>query len=126
MPGVLQNIPNFRRIVYGGADKKPIPVLQELSETILTKYQRHFILAGISRLCSFYLPAKYTKEDERRAVFRVWPGSGISPSSDGSHEYIEVPFGTMHDTGFQLELVEIQSDDNLSAPQGVHLSRRSG
>ncbi len=118
--------PNFRKIVYGGTDRKPIPVLQELTETILTKYRRHFILAGISRLCGFYLPARYSKEFERRAVFRVWAGDGISPSFDGSHEYLEVPFGAMHDTGFKLELVEIQSDDNLSVPQGVHLSRRSG
>lgn len=117
--------PNFRRIVYGGADQKPIPVLRELSETILTKYRRHFILAGISRLCSFYLPATYSKEFERRAVFRVWQGGGVSPSSDGSHEYVEVPFGQMHGTGFQLELIEIQSDDNLSVSPGIRLSRRS-
>ncbi len=116
---------NFRKIVYGGIDREPIPVLRDLSETIGDKYHRHFTLAGISRLCAFYLPVTFGKEYERRAVYRVWAESGISASFDGSHEYLQIPFGKMHDTGFQLDLVEIQSDDNVSVPPGVLLTRRS-
>lgn len=123
---VTSKNPDFRKIVYGGNDRKPIPVLRELSEVIFAKYHRHFILSGISRLCAFYLPAVFRKEYERRAVYRVWAESGVSASSDGSHEYLQIPFGKMHDTGFQLDLVEIQTDDDVSVPPGVHLSRRSG
>ena len=106
---VVARNPNFRRIVYGGADR----------------YRRHFILAGISRLCSFYLPAKYSKEFERRAVFRVWAESGVTPGSDGTHEFIEIPFNSAHGTGFELQLLDVQCDDNVTVPPGVTVTRRS-
>lgn len=122
---VVARNPNFRRIVYGGADRKPIPVLHELTRVILDKYRRHFILAGISRLCSFYLPAKYSKEFERRAVFRVWAESGVTPGSDGTHEFIEIPFNSAHGTGFELQLLDVQCDDNVTVPPGVTVTRRS-
>jgi len=117
--------PNYRSLVYGDATAKPIPVLAELDQKILGTYQRHFILKGISRLCAFYLSSGYAKENERRALYRSWPGYGPNPKSDGTHEYIELPLGVMSETGYHLDLLELQSDESLNIPSGYPVVKRN-
>jgi len=117
--------PNYRCLIYGDTTAKPIPVLAELDQKILGTYQRHFVLKGISRLCAFYLSSGYAKENERRALYRTWSGYGPHPKSDGKHEYIELPLGAMSETGYHLDLLEIQSDEALNIPSIYTVVKRN-
>jgi len=117
--------PDFRALVYGESAPKPIPVLTELTKEVLTKYKRHFILAGISRLCAFYLPSVYAREKERRALYRHWPGVGLQPKNDGLYDFIELPLGATTKAGYQLDLLEIQSDENLNVPDSKIVVKRN-
>lgn len=113
---VIASNPNFRRMVYEKTKGKPLPLLNELSKKIKSSYNREFVLAGISRLCAFYLAKDFDVENEYRAYYRSWDGFGPAPKTDGKHQYIGVPLGLMSDTGYQINVKEIQSNENLNIP----------
>lgn len=113
---VTASNPNFRKMVYEKTKGKPLDLLSDLSQCIKSKYDKNFVLAGISRLCAFYLAKEFDIENEYRALYRAWDGFGPAPKHDGNHEYIDIPIGIMSDTGYQIDIEEIQSNENLAIP----------
>ncbi|QIU89495.1 hypothetical protein [Yokenella regensburgei] len=113
---VTASNPNFRKMVYEKTKGKPLDLLSDLSQCIKSKYDKNFVLAGISRLCAFYLAKEFDIENEYRALYRAWDGFGPAPKHDGNHEYIDIPIGMMSDTGYQIDIEEIQSNENLAIP----------
>lgn len=116
--------PDFRRIVYPKKDGKPLALLSELTTIIREKYKREFILKGISRLCAFYLLKKYEIESEFRMLHRYW-GYSPEPKSDGKFDFIEVPLGKMSKIGYQLNIIEIQTNETLQIPSNYHVVPRN-
>lgn len=54
---------NFRKMYYEKVDGEPIKLLSDVTTLIRERFKREFCLAGISRLCAFYLPgSKYGQE----------------------------------------------------------------
>jgi hypothetical protein len=106
--------PDFRKIKYEEAQGKAIPILNDLVTVIRKKYNREFILAGISRLCSFYLPSKWKVENETRILFRVWENNKGLIKNDNLNDYIEIPLEVENGIGFKLEIIEIQTDEDLN------------
>lgn len=116
--------PDFRRIVYPKKDGNPLPILFELTHMIREEYQREFILKGISRLCAFYLSKQYEIESEFRMLHR-YCGLGPKPMNDGEFDFIEVPLGSMSELGYQLNIIEIQTNETLQIPLNYHVVRRN-
>lgn len=117
--------PNFRKIHYELKAGKPIPVLDQLTKSILNKFAREFILKGISRLCSFYLcGTTYGKEREYRMLHRVWENFGPQPTGSGSTSYIELPLDTITECGYRLKVVEVHSCDRPRMPATYLFSKR--
>lgn len=116
---------NFRKIYYEQVKGKQIPLLLDLSSLINQKYKRKFTLKGISRLCSFYLSGDdYGMEREYRLLHRVWDHSGPQPKTDGYYSYIELPLNTMAVCGYEMKVVEVQSDESLDIPSTYIFSKR--
>lgn len=117
--------PNFRKMHYEQTKGKPILLLSELTKCIREKYNREFILKGISRLCSFYLSGTdYGIENEYRALYRVWEGFGPQPKNDGTHSYIELPLDEMSECGYRLNIVEVQANKKPAMPNSYAFSKR--
>lgn len=117
--------PNFRKLHYEQTKGKPIPLLSELTKCIREKYNREFILKGISRLCSFYLSGKdYGIENEYRALYRIWEGFGPQPKRDGAHSYIELPLNAMSECGYRLSIVEVHANESPNMPNSYVFSKR--
>lgn len=117
--------PNFRKLHYEQANGKPIQFLSELTKCIREKYNREFILKGISRLCSFYLSGNdYGIENEYRALYRVWEGLGPQPKIDGVLSYIELPLNEMSECGYQLKIVEVHANKKPNMPTSYVFSKR--
>jgi hypothetical protein len=116
--------PDFRRIIYPSNEGEPLLLLSELTETIREKYKKEFILKGISRLCAFYLLKKYEIESEYRMLHRYW-GYGPKPKNDGEFDFIEVPLGQMSEIGYQLNIIEVQTNEILDIPSKFHVIPRS-
>lgn len=117
---------NFRKLHYEQVEGEPIKLLAELTECVRNKYNREFVLKGISRLCSFYLSGKdYANENEFRLMHRVWEGSEPQPKDDGSHSYIELPIGGMSKCGYQLKIVEVHSIEQPTMPNSYIYSKRN-
>lgn len=118
--------PNFRKIHYEQTKEKPIPLLAELTKHVRDKYNREFILKGISRLCSFYLSGGYGIENEYRALYRVWEGFvGPQPKNHGAKNYIELPLGTMSECGYSLNIIEVQSGEKPNMPTSYIFTKRA-
>ncbi len=117
--------PNFRKLHYEQIKGKPIQLLFELTKCIREKYNREFILKGISRLCSFYLSGKdYGIESEYRALYRVWEGFGPQSRNDGVRSYIELPLNAMSECGYQLRIVEVHANEKPNMPNSYAFSKR--
>lgn len=122
---VVASNPNFRKMRYEQTEGRPICVLSNLSKCLREKYGREFILKGISRLCSFYLSGKdYGKENEYRALYRVWEGFGPQPRTDGSLGYIELPLAVMSECGYKLTITEVHAKDKPKMPESYAFSSR--
>lgn len=117
--------PNLRRVYYPAAANDPIPVLIDLQNCVET-FGKRFTLAGISRLCAFYLHSGFAIEEEVRMLYRKWPGIGPPVSTDGTHEYISLHLEQPSDMGFRISVVEIQTDEPAQfTPFGLSIISRS-
>jgi|AntRauTorcE11898_2_1112593.scaffolds.fasta_scaffold18000_1 hypothetical protein len=117
--------PNFRKIYYEDRPGSPIPLLNELSEMLETDYDRLYLLAGISIICSFYLTKQYEIESEYRMLYKKFDSFGPTIKNDGNSDYIDQKFGVATETGYLLELLEVQSNSSLTVPSGVNLIKRN-
>ena len=116
--------PNFRKLYYEAKSGRPIPVIDQLTKTIRSKYNREFILKGISRLCSFYLSGNdYGKENEYRVLHRTWD-VGPQPIGTGVDSYFEVPLDKMTECGYRLSVVEVHACDKPVMPSSYVFSKR--
>ncbi len=117
--------PNLRKIQYEQTEGTPIKLLSDLTSCVREKYNREFILKGISRLCSFYLSGKdYGIECEYRALYRVWEGLGPQPINNGPSSYIELPLDAMSECGYQLKIVEVHANEKPNMPDSYVFSQR--
>jgi hypothetical protein len=116
--------PNLRLVHYPPRDDQPIALLAELQECA-RRFGKEFVLAGISRLCAFYLHAGLKIEQEVRMLYRKWPGFGPAIENDGTHDYISVPLATGSSTGYQIDIVELQSDNSRFHSSGVPIVPRT-
>ena len=113
---VTASNPNFRKMVYEETKGNPLSLLNELTKVVRESYGREFVLSGISRLCAFYLAKDFDVENEYRALYRYWEGFGPSPKSDGKYQYVGLPLNSMNDTGYQIRVNEIQTNESLNIP----------
>lgn len=117
--------PDFRKMRYEQVEGKPIPVLSKLISCVREKHSREFIIKGISRLCAFYLSGKdYGRENEYRALYRVWEGFGPQAKEDGARSYIELPLKTMSDCGYKLTITEVHAIEKPNMPDCYRFSKR--
>lgn len=119
--------PNFHRIVYEPNPGEPIALIRDLASAIRSNNGRHFILQGISRLCAFYLCGRtYGRENELRALVKIWPDLGPKPKGAGAHSYIEMPLDEMVDEiGFHLKITEVNATSPLeNMPFGCTFNQR--
>ena len=117
--------PNMRKMVYEKTKSNPLPLLSELTGNVKKYYGREFVLSGISRLCAFYLAKEFDVENEYRALYRCWDGFGPSPQSDGRHQYVGLPLDSLSDTGYRIEIEEIQTNENLNIPSQYAITPRN-
>ncbi|WP_298150288.1 hypothetical protein [Flavobacterium sp.] len=122
---VTASNPNFRRMVYESYKGKPIPLLSDLTNVIRTSYSREFVLSGISRLCAFFLSNEFDIENEYRALYRYWDGFGTLPKYDGKYQYVGLPLDVMTDTGYQIIISEIQTNETLNIPSKYIVTKRN-
>jgi hypothetical protein len=116
---------NFRKIYYEKVDGEPINLLSDVVTLIRERINREFSLAGISRLCAFYLPgSKYGREKEYRLLHRVWDHSGPQPIGHGPNSYIEIPFGTPT-VGYSLKITQVCGYEQPTFATGVPFVFRS-
>ena len=113
---VTASNPNFRKMIYEKTKNKPIKLLSELCQKIKVEYGRTFILSGVSRLCAFYLAKEFDCENEYRALYKSWSEFGPRPQTDGQTKYISIPLGLMSETGYKIEVCEIQTSGSLDIP----------
>ncbi|MEZ8138803.1 hypothetical protein ACED34_25185 [Vibrio splendidus] len=106
----------FKNIVYDKSKGAPIEVIKEITDLIESKYNRKFILHGISKLCAFYLSNDFKLENEFRILLQHNSYQNIDVLSDGQHKYVELPLGTMSQIGYMVEVLGIQTNENLSIP----------
>lgn len=117
--------PNLRKIKYEQKCEQPVALLTELSTLVQNKYKRSFILKGISRLCSFYLSGKnYGIENELRLLYRSWDGFGPQPVMAQPYPYIKVPLGSMNESGYKLDVIEVQAIERPSIPTSYKFTKR--
>jgi hypothetical protein len=102
--------PNLRGVYYPSRGTASIPLLAELQDCA-RGFGREFVLAGISRLCAFYLQAGLDIEHEVRMLYRKWPGFGPPIENDGSYNYISLPLAQDSPAGFRIDVVELQAAD---------------
>lgn len=116
---------NFRKMYYEKVDGEPIKLLSDVTTLIRERFNREFCLAGISRLCAFYLPgSKYGQEKEYRLLHRVWDNSGPQPIGHGAHSYIEIPFETPT-VGYTLRVIQVCGNQQPAFSTGVPFVFRS-
>ena len=117
--------PNFRRILYEPVPGNPIPVLADLTSTIRRKYNREFLLTGISRLSAFYLSgAHYKREKECRLLCKTWKEIGPHPIGTGAGSYLEVPIGSMTELGYKLDIVDVCANSRPNMPSNYVFTKR--
>ena len=101
---------NFRKIYYETSKGEPIPLLKELMCCVENKYKRKFVLKGLSHICSFYLSGELFKnENECRILHRVWDNTSCSEKYGNELPFIALPLEEMAESGFQLDLIEVQA-----------------
>lgn len=122
---ITANNPDLRKVIYEGASQMPIPVLAKLFNLVQEKYNKSFILKGISRLCAFYLPgSKYGIEEEVRMLYKVFKDFGPQPVIDSEWPYIELSLGVMSKFGYMLEITEVHSLTRPDMPNKYKFSAR--
>jgi hypothetical protein len=113
--------PDFRKITYEVIQNKSLPLLNDLSCLIKSKYNRIFILSGISRICAFYLSKSYKIENEYRILYKFFENFSPTPNNDGNYNYYELSFGTMEkQLGYEINLLEVQTDN---APKAIPVAK---
>ena len=117
---------DFRKIFYEADICKPIPLLFSLTTQIREKYNREFILSGISKLCAFYLSGKdYGVEAEYRVLYRNWGNSpGPEPIGNGKESYFELPLNQMTACGFKFEIIEVCANEKPNIPDAYTFLKR--
>lgn len=118
--------PDFRKLYYEQTKGHPIELLDHLSNCIQQKYNREFVLKGISRLCAFYLCGEdYGIEGEYRALYRVWENSSSKPKGLGAQSYVELLLGVMNECGYKLDIIEVHAREKPKIPGKYTFSYRS-
>jgi len=113
----------LRRITYGNGIDKWANFFKEVQNLTKQKLDKEFFWADAPSVCGLYLPHQYSHEKETRLVIkRAW---GLDEHSDGSHKYVELKFGHNQSVVTDLELIEIQTDNEIHAPAGVKKIRRN-
>ncbi|PSW63696.1 hypothetical protein C0W54_03575 [Photobacterium kishitanii] len=112
---------NFREMYYEENLDNRMSLLSDVFKLINTKYQRSFVLRGISRLSSFYLSG-YAEENEFRILHRMWNEDTLEAISYKETDYLEIPINGKETYGFSLELIEVYSDFPLNCPNSYLFS----
>lgn len=115
--------PDFRKIVYSDAKDRPLELLAKISKLVSNRFHREFILAGISRICAFFLSHDYDIESELRILYREW-NFRQNVLNDGKFDYVELPFGDEGKMGYKVNVMEVQTDEPLNAPPSYNLVAR--
>jgi hypothetical protein len=116
---------DFRKIYYEGKVGGQIPILRDLNNLIAIKYNRIFVMHGISRLCCFYLPgSKYSKEMEYRLLLKAYDDSIINKGNDGYYEYIQLPINNDFNYGYKLSLLDVCSNERPNIPDNITFYQR--
>lgn len=121
---VTASAPDFRKIKYEQKKGQTIPIITDLTNCIREKYNREFILKGISRLCSFYLSGEdYGVENEYRALYRDWGTGGPQPKGEEQNSYIELPLG-LSKCGYQIDVIDVYANERPNMPDSFVFSKR--
>ena len=102
---------DFRKVVYSDNENDKTAVVSEIAELLKSKYNKHFFMKGLSRMCCFYLRNDLSHETEYRLLYRNrWDGS-----EDRKKEFLELPIGKMSDKyGYKIEVLSVCSSSPLA------------
>lgn len=115
--------PDFRKIYYEEKTGKGIKILLELTGLIKEKYNRDLVIKGSSRICAFYLPGdKYAKENEYRALHRIWETNKIK--GEGKDSYIEIPLDKENEFKYKIKVIEVSACEKPNMDQSYSFKKR--
>lgn len=115
--------PDFRKIYYEQKKEKGIKIILELNKLIKEKYNIDLVLKGNSRICAFYLPAdKYAKENEYRALHRIWDNHRII--GEGKDSYIEIPLEKENEYKYMIKVIEVCAREKPNIDASYHFKER--
>lgn len=107
------HIPDFRNVYYNEGKK---PLYQKLLEHIQNKYDKYFVVNGLSKLGAFYLQGDFSTEHETRLVIKKGTDDysfDFEPiQSNGDIQYIKL----------KLEESNKYSDFHLKSIKAVHVN----
>ena len=117
--------PNLRPIYYESNKGRPISLFNDIRECVKKHTGLNFMLRGISRLCAFYLPGSdYAHEKELRAYYKTYDGWGVQPKGSGADSYLEIPLGIENESGYKINILEVQARERLDIPSNYTFSKR--
>lgn len=122
---IMATNPSFHKIVYPSKPGRPISLLKDLAQAVEKLNGRHLLMAGVSRLCAFYLDSCYAKEKEYRLLLDMLLCSNAQPIGSGQDSYIEIPLGRENYTGYFIEITEVHSKTLPSMPNCYKFTQRS-
>jgi hypothetical protein len=114
----------LRRITYGSGLDKWADFFKEVKSWTKKSLDKEFFWEDAASVCGLYLPHQYSVEKETRLVIKsAW---GLDEHSDGIHKYVELKFGDNQSVVTNLQLIEVQTDNEIQAPDGVKKIKRNG
>ena len=117
--------PNFRKMVYENTKDQPIALLHDLVQKIRDEHKREFVICGISKLCAFYLSKGFDVENEYRVLFRNWADENVKLQSDNGFSYVETPLSSVSLAGYEIDVIEVQSNEVLKIPSQYEVESKN-
>ncbi|WBV24232.1 hypothetical protein [Pantoea piersonii] len=114
---------NFRKMVYGVPEGKPLPLYDDIYSYLLNKHNLKFTLKNISTICSYYLSFDYSNEKESRLVYRYW-GQNLKPIGLGYNSYVEIPLNPTYPSSIKINILEVNSIKKINMPSNYSFSKR--
>jgi len=121
---IKASLPDFRKIRYNLSDDVSIKLLSDLSMCSLKNFKREFILKGISKYCSFFVPSDFQIENEYRILYRIWDDSVLKPKNDGNYTFLELPLNSLSNCGYELKIMEVHAERKPKMNDKYYFSKR--
>ena len=113
----------LRRMVYGSDITKWASFFRELNELTERELSKPFFYGDSAIVCALLLPKAYRAEKETRLI--TYRCCGLPLEKDGGIEFLKLSFGHNEAIGVNLQLVEIQTNQQITNSCGATVVPRS-